>query len=255
MGTQTRSKFYYGHDITENNQLFVFNEGASDIEASIPVDTYSLTDFVTTVQRSMNAVGGQIYTVTFNRTTRIINITAPGTFSLLVSQTGEGNNAYPFIGITSDKTGSNDYDCDVASGSEYLPQFWLQNYISFEHNKEFKDGSVKESASGEVEIVSFGLTRYMECEIVFANNYSHKTDSPIENNQSGVSDIINFMDYAIKKGPIEFMVNRDVSSSYSKCILDKTAASSAGVGYKLKELFSKKLSGYYDTGSLKFREL
>lgn len=251
----TRSKFYYGHTINQNNNIILFNEGSGDLEATIPNGSYSLTDYVTAVIAAMNTVSSNSYSASLDRSTRKITISGTSNFTLDITNSGVGTSAYPLMGFTSDKTGSNSYEGDTGSGSEYLPQFWLQDYVDFEYNKKFLQGTVKESASGIPEVVSFGLSTSMRANITFINDFEHSDNSSIEENTSGLDDAIDFMDYAINKGPMEFIKDRDTTSSYTKVILSSTPESSDGIGYRLKELTSRGVSDYYETGLLEFRAL
>jgi hypothetical protein len=85
------------------------------------------------------------------------------------------------------------------------------------------------------------------------------TDNPqgygavIESNPNGLSETLAFLNYAIKKGDLEFMPDRDTPATYNRCILQSTAASKDGIGFKLKEV--KDLNGYYETGLMVFREV
>jgi len=63
------------------------------------------------------------------------------------------------------------------------------------------------------------------------------------------------MRYAIKKGPIEFMKDRDDVDSFQNCMLEKTGASRDGVAFKLKELYGKGLVGYFESGPITLRRL
>lgn len=251
----TRSKFYYGHTVDQNNNIIKFNEGAGDIEAEISFGKYSLTDYASAAVLAMNTLSSNSYTVSVDRSTRKLTISGASNFTLDISGSGVGNSAYTLMGYTSDKTGSNSYEGDLGSGSEYLPQFWLQNFVDFEYNKKFLQGTVKESASGIPEIVSFGLSKSLLCNIVFINDFSHPVSATIEENTTGLTDAISFMDYAITKGPIEYIADRDTTATYIKVILERTPQDQNGIGYQLKELTSRGVNGYYESGLLEFREL
>lgn len=250
---ETKSAFYYGHTVDQNNNIILFNEGSGDLEAEISYGTYSLTDYSNAVVVAMNSISTNSYTVLLDRDTRKMTISGTANFTLDVNNASVGNTAFPLMGFTTQKTGSNSYAADEGSGSVYLPQFYLQGYSDFTYNKRYLQGTVKESASGIPEIVSFGLSRFMKCDIKFINNYTHRDDAVIEENLSGLNDAINFMDYAISKGPMEFMEDRDTRATFVEVILEKTPTNSNGIGYILKELPTVK--GYYDTGMLEFREL
>jgi hypothetical protein len=83
MTIETRSKFYYGHTVNEANLYINFDDGSGEVTAQLRAGSYSLTDYVTEVARAMNEVGGQEYTVTVDRSTRLITISASANFSIL----------------------------------------------------------------------------------------------------------------------------------------------------------------------------
>src|SRR6185503_364885 len=97
-------------------------------------------------------VGALTYTVTANRSSRTITIATTSTFSLLVSSgTHTGTAPWSLMGFTgSDRTGASTYTGNAASGSEYRPQFLLQNYISSDDWQQAADASVNKTASGRV---------------------------------------------------------------------------------------------------------
>ena len=64
--------------------------------------------------------------------------------------------------------------------------------------------------------------------------------------------MISFLDYAITKGDIEYMEDRDLPDNFISVILESTSKNKNGVGYQLKE--NKQVPGYFDTGILKFRK-
>ena len=111
MTIETRSEFIFGHIITTNNRNIPFDEGGPELNAQLNVGTYSLTDYVVEVARAMNVVGGQTYTVSVDRATGFITISAPGTFSLLFATgatIGTGNVSLLGFAAT-DLTGSTSY--------------------------------------------------------------------------------------------------------------------------------------------------
>lgn len=251
----TRSSFYYGHTVDQNNNVIVFNEGSGDIEATMRFGKYSLTDYSVEVARAMNSISLNSYVVAVDRATRVLTISGTSNFSFDPVAAGAGNSAFPLMGYTVAKTGSNSYAGDEGSGSEYRPQFYLQNFVDFDKNKEYLQGTVKESASGKAEVVSFGLARFMECSVDFINDFPRNAGSIVEENLTGEADAIDFMDYLVSKGQLEFMPDRDTPSSYTKVFLESTALSRDGVGYRLYEYTNRGVNDFFTTQTLKFREV
>lgn len=253
MGLKTYSAFIYGHVIDENNNFIDFNDG-SDKYGQIEIGSYTLTEFVSAVLSAMNEIGSQEYTASLNRDTRKITISAPSNFDLQVTTgTHAEISAFNLMGFTSDKTGSNSYESDIASGSIYEPQFILQSYVDFEDNVKTSNSSVNQSASGKVEVVSWGKNKFMECNITLATDIIPQ--AIIKENANGVSDLRDFMNYAINKYKIEFVDNIDDKNVFTSCILESTPEDSKGTAFKLKELYARKLFGYFETGNIIFRSI
>lgn len=255
MSLKTFSAFIYGHDVTQNNQSIDFSEDGSNILlAQVKIGSYSLSDFVNAVSVALNEAGDNDYTVTVDRATRLITIASSGNL-WLYPQSGPRSSIslFPLIGFNLDKSGLSSYIADIASGNIYEPQYKLQKYVDFDDFVEANDSSVNVSASGIVEVVSFGETRFMECNITYITDITGQ--GVIKNNPSGVSDLRQFMLYATKKKPLEFIADIDTPSQFVPCILEKTRTSSKGTGFQLFELYSRGLANYYETGQLTFRKV
>jgi len=254
MSISSYSGFTYGHEISSSNDYINFDEGAGEISSQIEIGSYTLNDFLGKVLEAFNAEGGQEYSGTIDRLTRKITISAASNFALLVtSGTQSSISAYNLIGFTSDKDGSNSYESDIASGFFYEPQFLLQNYVAFEDNVKTAQASVNESASGVVEVVSFGKNSFMECNITLATDIIPQ--GAIKENATGVSDLRQFLNYAINKNPIEFVADLENPNVFESTLLEKTQIDSKGTGFKLYELYARKLVGYFETKTLTFRKL
>ena len=258
----TRSLFYYGHTITESNNLLDFKEGAgSELTATLNVGEYSLTDFLTEVARAMNDAGALTYSLSVNRSTRIITVSTTSAFTLLAGTgTHVGNSAYSLLGFSSDTSSATSHIATIASGSEWRPQWVMQDYVSFDDNVSSIDGIKRESTSGQVEVISFGKRYIMEGNFkLITDNFQapiSSTDSTsLENDSSGVANARAFLTYAISKAPLEFMPNRSAPSTFEECILESTPESQDGLAFKIKEMYSIKLPSYYETGLLKFRRV
>jgi|CXWL01.1.fsa_nt_gi hypothetical protein len=255
MAMETWSKFYYGYEVTSSNNKLNFNEGALELTATLTVGIYSPSDLAVEVKTALDAAGAKTYTVTFNRSTRKFTINCgAGTYTLLVA-TGSNlaTTAFTLLGFTgADLAGLIAYTSNLSSGSEYKVQFKLQDYTAPTEWYEKIDPSVNESASGHVEIVSFGTVQFTEFNMMFITNKS-MDGVVIRNNQTGVSVANSFMQFIIKRGKFDFMPDENDPATYYKLTLESTPSSSKGVGYKLQEETSKSLPGFYQTGKLKFR--
>jgi len=255
MAITTRSSFIYGHTITDDNAYINFMEdGITELTAIIDVGSYTISQFVDKVAIALNEVGDSTYTVTLDRDTRKITITADANFDLLVTTgTQAGISAFSLIGFTTDRSSALTYEGDTASGSIYYPQYNLQEYVSFEDIEEAVQSKVNESSSGEIEVVSYGTRNFSEFNIKYATDITGQ--GAIDNNATGVSDLRAFMQYITKKRPIEFLPDKSDTNIFYSTLLESTSTSKDGTGFTLKELYSQKLANYFETGKLVFRKL
>jgi hypothetical protein len=255
----TNSVFYFGHTVTGDNNSLPFDEGSGEIVAEIAVGSYSLTSFLEAVAKAMNAVSsGNNYSLSVDRDTRQITITGNNPFDILSNSSLLINvSIFDLLGFdtSTDKVGLSSYTGENASGKEYLPQFKLQEYVDFEDDQRSASASVNESASGLVEVISYGNVKTMSCNIILANNYPQGKASPITENLNGVNDLREFMEYATKKGDIEFMPDINDRATGQICLLESTNENPNGTAFKLKEQFRRGLVGYFETGLIKFRKV
>jgi len=252
----TYSKFFYGYVIDTDNYYLNFKEGAGpELTATLNAGEYTLDDFLTEIKIALENAGALIYTVVADRSLRIITISTPSTFSLLVSTgTNAGTSAFTLIGFTgADRTGASTYTANNPAGSEYNPQFKLQSYISSDNWQASSESSINKTASGIVEIINFGIEKFYQFNIQFTTDIPQPCNSPILNNPTGLLDLQLFLQYCVTRAPLEFMPDKNLPNIFYKIILESTTDSQTGTGYKIKELYDKNLPGYYDTGIIKWR--
>lgn len=257
MAITTQSAFNYGHKITNDNQYINFSEdGIEELTAIVTVGSYTLEAFKDAVSTAINAKGGQLYTVTLDRATRKLTISAPGTFELWIDSGAQTNvSTYSLMGFSgADLTGLITYESNGPSGFQYLPQFLLQGFVDFEDEQRKATASVNESASGLVQVASYGDVKLMSCNITLASNIIPQV--AITENATGVDDLRDFMVYSSNKNSLEFIPDVvNPSTGIISCLLEKTPEDKKGTGFKLKELYSRNLTGYFETGTLQFRKL
>jgi hypothetical protein len=255
MSLSTLSKFYYGHTVGATNYAIDFDEGGAELQASIAYGDYTITEYLTAVKTALDSAGALTYTVTLNRTTRIITISSTSNFTLRANTgTRATVAAWAMLGYTtvSNKTGASTYAAQNASGSEYIPQALLQEHVPSENWLEKNDAVVNESASGIVQVVYFGDVRFIQFNIMYATNLTVRTiQGSIENQSGGLTNLRTFMDYITTKSKFEFIPDRDTPATFYKVLLDKTDESKNGISYKLKEL--KNGPNYFETGKLILR--
>jgi hypothetical protein len=257
MAIGTFSQFYYGHVVTRDNFYINFKEGAGpELTAEIEVGSYTLTEFLVAIKTALDLAGALTYTVSVDRSTRLITISTTSTFSLLVSTGSQiGSSLWSLIGFTgSDRTGASTYTANNPSGSKYITQFKLQDFTDSEDMQEKVDPTVLESANGDVEVVNFGTRKMYEMSFKFITNRPGDNNI-IRNNANGVSDARLFFQYITQKKPVEFMQDYLSPNTFKKVILESTPTSSNGTGYKLEELVSKNLPGYYEINNIRMRDL
>ena len=258
MGIKTYSAFSYGHTITDDNKFINFNEGAGEISAEIEIGSYTLDAFVDAVALAMNESDGLLdYTVSLDRATRIITISSTAPFDLLITSGAQvAVSAFTLMGFTgADITGLSSYSGNIASGSYFEPQLYLQSYVDFVDNVKTLDASVNQSASGAVEVVSYGTVKFMECNITLQTNIQQGAGSVLKNDPNGYENLRAFLSYCITKAPIEFIPNIEDQNTYIDCLLESTRESRDGVDFRVKELYSRGFSEYYESGLITFREL
>jgi len=251
---KTYSKFYYGLAVDVLTNKMVVKEPLKenvDVVISLPLGKYYFSEYLLVIQNALNDSLSNTYEVSIDRTTRKITITTTENFTMQVTSTG--SSAYPLMGFTTNRSGASSYTGDTGSGFEYVPQFYLQDYESFDTNKKYLDGKVNTTASGKQEIISFGLVQDMKCNIKWINDFQHDVASPIITNLTGLENAISFMDYCISKGSVEFIPDKDDVDTYSVVLLLSTSDSRDGVAYSIKEF--NNIVDYYQTGTLTFRKL
>ena len=255
MALNSFARFYYGLSIDTTNNKVNFSEGAGELTATLTSGGYTFEEFADEIERSMSSVGGQAYTVTTNRVTRRLTIAAAGNFTLKISTgSNTGISSYPLMGFTgADVTGTNTYAGNTECGSEYTPQFKLQDYISSDDWQESVSVAVNESASGTIETVSFGTRSFVQMNIKYISDKLWPTNGNWINNPSGVADARAFLQSITQKVPVEFMPDKDAPITFQKLLLEKTPVSKNGTGYILKELYDRNLPDIYETGVLVFR--
>lgn len=255
MALKTHSKFFYGHKVDENNNVINFKEGAGpELTASIPVGSYTLTKFLDVVVAALNAASSLDWAYTVNRSTRIVTITSSGTASLLfASGSNFLNTPASLLGFPqADILDQTSFVGSFGTGSEYSPQFPIQDYKGKDKNKKLVNAVVTKSASGDnVSVQSFGVNRMIKGNFKFITN--QPTDGLLRNNPQAVEEVIAFMDYAVEKNPIEFMEDENKPDEFDKVYLESSGSSPDGTAFELTEYVDRNLPEFYETGLLTFK--
>ena len=253
----TYAKFYYGLTVTSANMYLDFDEGSGALVAEVVPGTYTLEDLADAVAQALNDSGSFQYTGSVNRTNRRITITSTGLTDFLAGTGANvvlGSSVFPTLGYAAtDVMNATSFPAGNSIGSVYSPQYKLQDYVSHEDSRKNRDATLSKSASGKVEMQSFGVDRFFEFSIKFATDIYQPAGGPIVNNQSGVANLRTFMQWLADKNYAEFMPDANAPSTYFRVVLDSAPGSSDGMGYKLQEQFARGLTGYWESGILTFR--
>lgn len=256
MALKAHSIFYYGHKIDENNNLIDFADspGGPEKTAEIPVGSYTLTKFLEVITAALNAASSLDWTYTLDRTTRIVTLLSSGPADLLL---GTGTNflntpatllGFPQADILNDDT----FVGSTASGSEWSPQFPLQDYKPKDKNKKLVNAVVSKSASGDnVSVQSFGTDRFIKMNAKYITN--QPTEGVLRNNPNAVAEVEAFLDYIVEKNPVEFMEDEDDRDVFEKVYLESTPQNADGTQYDLVEYVDRNLPEYFETGLLTFK--
>lgn len=259
MALTSRVAFTYGHTINSTNNYINFSEdgGVTELAAIIDTGSYYLNEFGDKIAQALNQIGDNTYTVTLDRATRTFTISADANFDLLVTTGSQIEiSAFSLIGYTTDKSGSNSYVADTASGSLYEPQAPIRDYQPFENNQSSVQAKVNESSSGDnIEVVSYGSRKIMTCNIKYVTDQDVTNSQYIDNDPNGVSKLRTFMEYITTKAPVEFIPDKTDLTTFTSCILESTRQSRDGVGFELRELYSEGLAFYFESGELQFRQI
>lgn len=257
MALLTKSKFYFGIEITQDNNTLDFDEGSGEISIIIPVGIYSPKQISDKIASLLTAAGTQTYLCVFNRSTRKLSISSVANFDILIlSGTNASTTLYTVLGFTGgvDLTGSSSYIAPSVTGYEYVPQFYILDYVPLEHNVKSVQASINETGSGAIEIIRYGTKRFMECSIELITNNKFLGDSIWSYSSTGIEDTLRFLGYATQKSRVEFMPDGSDVASYSSLILESTESDSNGIGFKLLEQLEYGV-GYYKTGKMVWREV
>lgn len=255
MALKSLSAFIYGHTIDDSNQFINFSEdGITELAATIEVGSYTLTSFLDAIAVALNDIGDNEYTVSVDRSTRLITISADANFDLLVTTgTQVAISAFQLMGFTTDRSGSNSYVADVASGLLYEPQTKLYGFVPFENNNSTVQSKVNESSNGDIELVTYGDRKFARFNIKYISDIEGQ--NYITSNPNAVAEANAFMNYIRLKRPFEFITDKTDFNNYYSAILESTPQSGDGTSYELEELYAEGLAFYYQTGIITLRQI
>lgn len=257
----TYSGWNYGHTITLSNQNINFEEdgGSGPLNGKLLLGSYTLEEFATELSRAMNEAGSiNSYLVTIDRTTRKLTITSDtANFSLLIDSGDQKEvGVFTLAGFNgADLLGAMSYEGDSPSGSQFIPQFKIQDYTPFPDIERTANANVNENTKGDVvEVINYGSINSMECNILFQTNITPQ--SAIREDSQGKEKLLDFLRYLKTKSKVEFMEDAENSPDvFTNCILEKTRLDPKGLGYKLENMRSVGWTNYYTTQLMEFRQV
>ncbi|MBO9666965.1 MAG: hypothetical protein J7501_09145 [Bdellovibrio sp.] len=253
MALLSYSKFYYGFRVTQETSKLDFIESGVLKTAELTIGDYTLAGIATEVARAFNIAGSQQYSVSADRATRRLTISAAGPFSLLpFSGSHTDWSAYRLIGfdLDIDLLDGTSFEGQEGAGEEYLLQFPLQSYVPARLNRKAIEGTRKKTITGVIEATKFGVEKRMECELLFITDIPQDGSTPLRTLDDGVEKACKFLDFATDLGFVEFMVDENRPSEFEVYRLDSTDTDPNGLGYVLYEDFDKGLPDYFHTGKL-----
>lgn len=256
MAITTTPAFYYIDRVTSTNNTLDFNEGAADVAATVDSGGYSMEQLVAAAQQAMNNIGSQSYTISLDRATRLVTISAAANFDLLITSGTSTNKIFSLLGFNgADLTGTNTYTGDTAIGSVYTATFPPQNFRGFEDSDELIDAVVNDSTDLKIsEVVSFGNISRMSFNLRYITDRTAGKESILGSNPNIVQGTRDLLSFAIKKNRFEFIKDNTDLNTFDTVILDSTPQSRTGTAYRLTEQYDVGL-GYYETGLLTFRKV
>jgi len=254
MSLTTFSVFYYDFEIDSDAYQISFDEGAGELTADVDFGSYTPTELAVAIKTAMDATGLLTYTVTFNRADRNFTISSTAAFDLLVSSGASAVKAFSRFGFTgADLTGLSTYT-GGESGDAYFPQFILQDHVSSDNWQSLIKPSVNLTASGQVEVIRFGVEKFIQMNIKYITDLANAPDGKaIRKNPTGVADLQRFLQFVTLKKRVEFMPNELARSTFQTVLLETTDKEKDGTGYLLKELYDKGLPNIFETGKLVWR--
>lgn len=250
----TLSAFNYGHTVTASNGAINFIEPTQDnveLTANIEQRDYSLSEFVDAIALAMNDVGKLVYEASLNRAGNIITISSTESFTLLVGTGSQSSiSAFSLMGFNGGDVSGLSITGDSASGKQYIPQYYLQDYVDFEDDERSNQAKVNVSSSGDIiEVVNFGIQNRMSCVIDFVKDgilgvHLYETTT-------GLQELRDFLKYIRTKAKIEFIPDKDnpLSNPITKCIADRIGNSRDATGFVIRENFE---TNYFSSGNLVF---
>lgn len=251
MALTSKSLFLYNLTVDDTNQVIPFlnvNAG-SEIDAVIPIGTYSLAQLATAIAAAMNlADTSNTYTVSVDRTASSgtenrITIATSGSFlSLLFSSGSEaGNSCRDLIAFGhTDFTGATTYTNSGTTGTALITTEVGYNYLGPEMNKQNWGGAVNISTDGTKETLTWSIQSFIDVE------FRYETQA----------NVIMYWEpllvWMMEQKAFDFTPNIASPSIFYPVTLEKSSADGKGLAFKMKELLPD-FPFMFSTGPMTFR--
>jgi len=279
MSLKTEPIFYYAFEVLEDCTYVDFKEGEFGVELffQLEVGDFTAEEIRSSLEIGFNSAGTLAYTVTFDRFTRKYTIHANNYFELLLQSGSHAENSllnclgfssYPVWGeghLYGDPHlffGNVDsglftfHQANFPMGLKYDPQYLVQDFVDAEDNEELQNAAINEAVDPrEIEIIFFGTINKYEFNFRYITDQEMPCGGPIRNDPNALANINSFLKWGIRRKVIEYMPDKNNPSNYYIIRLEQAKGGGGKTSYQLKELVSKNLPGFFETGKLVFRRI
>lgn len=250
MALRQKSLFLYGLQVTELNSSIDFKSEIAGLElqATLTIGFYSLTDLAVEVERAMNAADSvNTYTVSVDRTLNggtenRLTISTSGSFLSILWSTGTraASSARTLLGFpNADSTGATTYTGTSSCGTVLIPELPGYNYVPETINRRLF-GALNISANGTKEAIVFQIQKFIEVE------FKYEPEAKV------ITEWTDFMTWAIQQRGFEFTPEITSPSVIYNVTMERTEADGKGLAYIMREQLPQ-FPFSYRTGKLTMR--
>ena len=259
MALETLSSFKYGYTFGPDNKFLQVEDENGIINFTFPEGDLCPSDLSLKVCQLFEATSAAArdYNLLFDPSNCTVKLQRDsGLPFTILSNTGTlaSQGVYEDWGLdtSADLTGQSCYQGMKQIGKNFIPQVYLQDYISCENNRSLRNSTKSVSSTGECcEILHCGYDEIFSFEIKAQTNIEQTCR--FIRNAKGLDELKDFMDWAICGKCIDFAPDCSKPEIRYKIKLERTPNSRDGTGYRLTEMLRTLGCGYFRTGRLEFR--
>lgn len=252
MALSSKSLILYGFEITTLNRSLDFKNvgGGPELQATLTIGFYSLTELLDEIVRAMEAVDpGNLYFATVDRSVggglqnRVtIGTTTATTLQLLFgSGSRTGSSIRSLIGFnSSDYTGGLSYQGSSSAGTAFIPAYVGFNYLGPDNIMEVQ-GAVTISANGIKESLVYQIMEFIEVQFKY---------EPKSRLNSEWRPLVQWM---IQQRAFEFTPEISSPTIFYEVTLENSTRGQKGMGFQLTEMLPS-LPNHYETGKMVLRK-